>query len=74
MDNPISIADVIEIDLATPHWDNWDVVDVDTSEGVLHVTAENDMGDVVTFDLTVSNVTSVAGPPSKEDFEPDRRE
>lgn len=74
MDTAKSLAQRIEVELATPIHDRWDVVDSEAEDGVIHVCAENDDGDTVTFDLRVENVNYEIGPPRKEDFEPDREE
>jgi hypothetical protein len=68
---PQEIIDNIEVDLVPREWD---VIEVDPQEGRMVITAESEYGDTMVFALVIGDVEFVPGPPSKEDFEPDRIE
>ena len=53
---------------------DWDIVDWTVTDEKIAVCAENETLDQVRFTLTVTDVEFEPGPPSRDDFEPDRIE
>jgi hypothetical protein len=67
--NENEVAERLEFDLP-----GWDIIDLNRFDSYVVLTCENDSGDSMAVRLAVADVSFEPGPPTREDFLPDRIE